>query len=193
AATALNIKTFAPKTSATFTGGDVLDMMRYLTLVKKPAADGSTRTIGFGVTGDLGENSRKLVALDLTNPTQPVVLSLSPANDYQRLTIVRNVHDLQTQGDNPCGGGLSFSGDLELVSTYSQVGSAVRFFDVTDPSKPCQLGAKLLTLNPAQSDGSEQGVVFTGLGFARGIATLPNGDRLNSYTAVENVGIMLVD
>src|SRR5262249_60922526 len=53
AATTLNITTFSPRTAATFTASDAMSVLRYLTLVKKTTA-GGTKTIGFGVAGDVG-------------------------------------------------------------------------------------------------------------------------------------------
>jgi len=54
------------------------------------------------------------------------------------------------------------------------------------------MGSKLLTLNPAFAN-FPQGVVLTPAAFARAVVAMPSGDRLKSYTAVENVGLMMVD
>jgi PKD repeat protein len=191
--TVINITTFTPKQAVpTFTGNGLLTTLRYLTSFKKLYPNDTTKTIGFGVTGDLGAN-HSIVALDLSKPDAPAVLGVMPASDVQRLFVVPNVQNLQTTGDNPCGVGRSFSGDLLITSSYTSVGSAVRFYDVNVPGSPCMLGAKLLTLNPANAVAGQAGVVFTSLGFARTVVALPNAARWTSYTAVENVGVMLVD
>ncbi|MCU1382032.1 MAG: hypothetical protein JWL71_729, partial [Acidobacteria bacterium] len=191
--TTQNVTTFTPKaTGPPFTAGEALSVLRYLTLYKKTSGPGPAKTLGFGITGDLGESSHKLVILDLTDPRQPVLLSTVNEGDLQRVTVVPGVQNLALDGTNPCGGGTSFSGDLAITSSYTAVGSAVRFFDVSDPSTPCQMGSKLLTLNPAFSN-FPQGVVLTPLASARAVVAMSDGSRLKSYTAMENVGLMMAD
>ncbi|MEQ1871797.1 MAG: Ig-like domain-containing protein, partial [Vicinamibacterales bacterium] len=190
--TSFNITTFAPSpVREPFTAAGTLRMLRSLTLVKKPDGHGGTQTLGYGVTGDIA-TSRQGVIFDLTKPDLPVLLGTLPGDDLQRITVVQDVKNLVPRDADPCIGGATFSGDLAIASTGTPVGTAVRFFNVTDPAAPCLLGAKSLTLNPAYVQG-DQGVVVSDLAFARSVVSLPNGPRINSYSAIENVGLMLVD
>ncbi len=168
-----------------------LAIVRALTLVRKSQPDGTIRTFGFGIAGDLGQTAQ-MVALDMTVPTEPTLLSSTFVGDGGRVAVLPDVAGLPLHGDNPCGTGNSFSGDLALVAAYDVgKGAAVRFYDVSDPAAPCALGAKLLAFNPAI--GPAQGVVASADAFARAVAALKNGDGWISFTAVDNVGLMQVD
>ncbi|MEQ1870489.1 MAG: Ig-like domain-containing protein [Vicinamibacterales bacterium] len=191
--TVLKITTFTPtQQGSTYNGGGNFKIARQMVLMRKTDAQGDTKTYGFTLLGGFAEN-RQIAIVDLTRPDQPTTLSTTFAGDVQRVFVMPDVRDLVLREANPCGGGATFSGDLMLTSSFTNVGSAVRFYDVTNRAAPCMMGAKLLTLNPSYAQGVQNGLVYTDLGFARTVLGLPNGARITSYTAIENVGIMLVD
>ena len=99
----------------------------------------------------------------------------------------------------PCGGSAGkkrFTGDLLIVSTYTVgAGSAIRFYDITNPSDAsCLVGSKLLTVNPARlGDDRSDGAVRSEFNVARTVVTLPDGTRWKAYAASKTSGLMMVD
>ncbi|MEO8677869.1 MAG: PKD domain-containing protein [Vicinamibacterales bacterium] len=206
------ISTIGPVLSS---AGGSLDLLEQLTIVRKTLPGGAIQTLGFGMTSAIGIGGKysTIVILDLTSPTQPVVLNTIPA-DSGRLTVLQNLVNLETGRapvDYPpqddviaCGrnaGTKRFTGDLLVVAAYTPGGSsALRLYDITDPLAPtCLVGSKLLTVSRDHVgvfDGyivRADGAVRADLSIARTIVTLKSGARWKAYAAIEKVGLMMLD
>jgi len=89
--------------------------------------------------------------------------------------------------------GAKFSGDLAVVSSYTTNQSSIAFIDVTNPSKPCELGAKVLTANPETQDATNQHGTFKGVGAARSVALIEHSSGFAAFMAVAEIGVLAVD
>jgi Bacterial Ig-like domain len=137
------------------------------------------------------------LTFDVTDPSAPRQLAgVSSAGRKQRITVARNVSIDLTADITPCSGSSPtsiFKGDLAVTSTFNTYYSFVTFWDITDLTKPCILGNKLLTADPdTLRDYSRKGTVHAA-GYARGVATLPFPNGLEAYVAVGAVGLMSAD
>ena len=143
--------------------------------------------------------------VDVTDPANPV--KMGQASSYvvpkriainpSALVTVRKQANGQPFPVPSCSDhiplGTKFTGDLAVVSSYNTANATIAFIDVTNPAKPCELGAKILTANPGELNNFNRHGTFSGVGAARGVATIQLTAGVAAYMAVTEIGIMAVD
>jgi len=88
----------------------------------------------------------------------------------------------------------SFSGDLAIITDYTAgFASALRIYDVTNPATACLIGSKLLTVSPGSNHTRADGAVRSADAIPRTITAIQSAGRWKTYTAVENLGLMMAD
>ena len=185
----ITLTTFAPmKVGAGLSAGTINGTVRDIAFLNVPQTGGQVRHFAYEIIDD--GNVAFLVTLDMTNPDAPVQLS-SRLGGNSAVTVVTGVQNMLLRAPSECGGASTFSGNLAITTNYTNVGSSVQFWDLTNPVEPCMMGSKLLTVSPSFAAGNRGSI--TGNGRARRVAAVKTDAGVIAYVAVEEVGLMMVD
>ena len=98
--------------------------------------------------------------------------------------------------DPPCSAHVTastFVGDMAVASSWNIDDTYLTFFDVTDATKPCVIGGKLLTANPERLNSFTQHGTFHISGFARGVTTIHHAKGFAAYVAESEAGVFGAD
>jgi PKD repeat protein len=87
----------------------------------------------------------------------------------------------------------NFFGHFAMGSASNTDDSSLMFYDVTNPAKPCTLGTKKITTNPAISGAFQRGTFRTLNYGAGGAAFLKTTTGYAAYMAIREVGLAAVD
>ncbi|HEY3547196.1 MAG TPA: Ig-like domain-containing protein [Propionicimonas sp.] len=177
----LKVTTFTPRVIASLAGSSPF---KDVAIRRKTIQDRLTTTL-FVTAGGQVDN---LVAIDVTNPTQPqVVGKASAAQSQQRITLLPDVTMARRDG-------ATFAGDLAVTTQFGVNFSSMVFFDVSSRAAPGILSSKVLTVNPDLMAGPNSGNTMFAYGYAKGVAAFQTtGGGVVSYAAVEGVGVMATD
>jgi hypothetical protein len=142
--------------------------------------------------------------IDVTDPVSPVLTG--QASSYvipKRVVARKNITiDVRKQANgqpvpSTCAdhvtAGAKFTGDVAVVGSYTTLNASIAFIDITDPVRPCELGAKILSANPETLNTLNRRGTFKGVGAARGVATITHSTGMAAYLAVAEVGVLAVD
>ena len=174
----LQVKTFTPRSMGTFAGAAPFKDVA----IRRRTSPASTTLLV--TTGGQADN---LVALDVTNPRQPLwVSSASAAMSQQRIALLPDVTFTDRNGQG-------FTGDLAITAQFNVNFGSMTFFDVTDPTAIGILSTKVLTVNPDLMTGPHPGNTVFATAYAKGIAAVPTTTGAAAYAAVEKMGVMAAE
>ncbi len=174
----LQVKTFTPRSMGTFASAAPFKDVA----VRRRTSPASTTL--FVTTGGQSDN---LVALDVTNPRQPLwVSSASAATSQQRIALLPDVAFTDRTGQ-------AFTGDLAVTAQFNVTFGSMTFFDVTDRAAIGILASKVLTVNPDLMTGPNPGNTVFATAYAKGIAAVPTTTGAAAFAAVEKMGVMAAE